>query len=294
MVKDIPISEIMTQQKDLVTMIIPGNRDSLLEAIRNTGFSVYPVLKKESNELVGIVSRSDLFKNPGETQLSLLMNRDLITFKPSDRVIDAARIFTTNVFKRVPVVDESNEKTIAGIVGCSDIVKKVILPAKLQMDIENYFNPNVTMMWEETPLNIAAMILRCSHQKGIPIINASGMVGIITQNDFVKVAEILDSQSTSRTGHGAENDSSSWDSESVLIIGSKTLTLPQNMKVSDIMERNVEVCYTGSTISEITKKFVQKRIDQMPVVNVSGEILGMINQRDIIKAYVHMYDTENS
>ena len=61
MIKDIPLSKIMTQQEDLVTMIIPGNRDSLLEAIRNTGFSVYPVLKKESNELVGIVSRSDLF-----------------------------------------------------------------------------------------------------------------------------------------------------------------------------------------------------------------------------------------
>ncbi len=294
MIKDIPLSKIMTQQEDLVTMIIPGNRDSLLEAIRNTGFSVYPVLKKESNELVGIVSRSDLFKNPGETQLSLLMNRDVITLKRGDRVIDAARIFTTNLFKRLPIVDESNEKAIVGIVACSDIVKKVILPAKLQVDIENYFNPNVTMMWEETPLNIAAMILRCSHQKGIPIINASGMVGIITQNDFLKVAEIFDSQSTSRTGHGAENDSSSWDSESILIIGSKTLTLPQNMKVSDIMERNVEVCYTGSTIREITKKMVQKSIDQMPVVDVSGEVLGMINQRDLLKAYVDMYDSENS
>ena len=173
-------------------------------------------------------------------------------------------------------------------------MKKVILPAKLQMDIENYFNPSVTMMWEETPLNIAATILRCSHQKGIPIINASGMVGIITQNDFLKVAEILDSQSTSRTGHGAENDSSSWDSESVLIIGSKTLTLPQNMKVSNIMERNVEVCYTGSSIRDITTKMIKKRIDQMPVVNVSGEILGMINQRDIISAYVEKYEEDSS
>jgi CBS domain-containing protein len=143
-------------------------------------------------------------------------------------------------------------------------------------------------------LNIAAKILRYSHQKGIPVINSSGISGIITQNDFLKVAEILDSQSTSRTGHGAENDSSSWDSESVLIIGSKTLTLPQNMNVSNIMERNVEVCYTGTTITEITKKMVKKRIDQMPVVDVSGEILGIINQRDIIRAYVDTYDSERN
>ncbi|MHA2176637.1 MAG: CBS domain-containing protein [Candidatus Hodarchaeales archaeon] len=290
MVKDIPISEIMTHRDDLETMNIPGNRDILLETIQKTGLSVYPVLKKDSNELVGIVSRSDLFKNPDETQLSLLMERDLITLKPSDCAIDAARLFINQVFQRIPIVAEADEKTLVGLIAQDDIVRKVVSPANVKSDINKYFNPNVTMMWDETPLNIAAVILRVSHQKGIPIINSSGMVGFITQNDFLKVAEILDSQSTSRTGHGAENDSSSWDSESVLIIGSKTLTLPQNMKVSDIMERKVEVAYTGSTISEVTKKMIQKKIDQMPVVNVSGEILGIIKQRDIIKAYVDHYD----
>ncbi|MHA2345769.1 MAG: CBS domain-containing protein [Candidatus Hodarchaeales archaeon] len=290
MVKDIPISEIMTHRDDLETMNIPGNRDILLETIQKTGLSVYPVLKKDSNELVGIVSRSDLFKNPDETQLSLLMERDLITLKPSDCAIDAARLFINQVFQRIPIVAEADEKTLVGLIAQDDIVRKVVSPANVKSDINKYFNPNVTMMWDETPLNIAAVILRVSHQKGIPIINSSGMVGFITQNDFLKVAEILDSQSTSRTGHGAENDSSSWDSESVLIIGSKTLTLPQNMKISDIMERKVEVAYTGSTISEVTKKMIQKKIDQMPVVNVSGEILGIIKQRDIIKAYVDHYD----
>lgn len=292
MVKNIPISEIMTPREDLVTMNIPGNRDILLETIQKTGLSVYPVLKKDTNELVGIVSRSDLFKNPDETQLSLLMNRDLITLKPTDNVIEAARLLVDQTFQRIPIVEKVDEKILVGIIARNDIVRKVVSPAKIQIDINKYFNPNVTMMWEETPLNIAAVILRVSHQKGIPIVNSSGMVGFITQNDFLKVAEILDSQSTSRTGHGAENDSSSWDSESVLIIGSKTLTLPQNMKVSDIMERKVEVAYTGSTIAEVAKKMIQKKIDQLPVVNVSGEILGIINQRDVIRAYVDHYDQE--
>lgn len=292
MVKDIPISEIMTHRDDLVTMNIPGNRDILLDTIQKTGLSVYPVLKTDTNELVGIVSRSDLFKNPDETQLSLLMKRDLITLKPSDNAIDAARLLIDQVFQRIPIVEEADEKILVGLIARNDILRKIVSPAKIQTDIKKYFNPNVTMMWEETPLNIAAAILRVSHQKGIPIINSSGMIGIVTQNDFLKVAEILDSQSTSRTGHGAENDSSSWDSESVLIIGSKTLTLPQNMKISDIMERKVEVAYTGSTIAEVAKKMIQKKIDQLPVVNVSGEILGIINQRDVIRAYVDHYDQE--
>ncbi len=289
--ENIPISEIMTQKEDLVTMRIPGNRDVLIEAIRKTGLSVYPVLRKDSDEFVGILSRSDLFRNPDETQLSLLMKRDVITLKPTDLVIDAARIYRDNVFQRIPIVDE-DDKTLLGLVARNDIIKKVILKAKIQLDVKSYFNPNVTTIWEETPVNIAAKILRVSHQKGLPVLNESGMIGIITQNDFLKVAEILDSQSTSRTGHGAENDSSSWDSESVLIIGSKTLTLPSNMKVIDIMERNVELCYTGTTIHEVTKKMVQKNLDQMPVVSVSGDILGIINTRDIIRAYIFEYDKE--
>ncbi|MHA1513613.1 MAG: CBS domain-containing protein, partial [Candidatus Hodarchaeales archaeon] len=74
-------------------------------------------------------------------------------------------------------------------------------------------------------------------------------------------------------------------------IGSKTLTLPQNMIVSDIMERSIEVCYASSTIHEVTKKIVQNKIDQLPVVSVSGRILGMINQRNLIQAYVDFYDS---
>ena len=36
MIKDTPISKVMTKSDNLVTMTIPGNREALLEAIRKT------------------------------------------------------------------------------------------------------------------------------------------------------------------------------------------------------------------------------------------------------------------
>ena len=291
MVKDIPISRIMTKRENLVTITIPGNRDILLDKIRETGLSVYPVLKKGSDELVGIVSRSDLFRNPDETQISLLMVRDVTTLKANDKAITAAKIYVREVFQRIPIVDDN--KNLIGLVSRNDLVQKVVVPARIQSDVENYFSPNITVIWEKTPLPAAASILRLSHQKGIPVINETQMVGLITQHDFLKVVEILDSQSKSRTGHGAENDSSSWDSESVLIIGSKTLTLPSNMTVSEIMERNIEVCYKGSTISEVARKMSSKKYDQLPVVSADGKLLGIINQKDVIRAYVDQYFENN-
>ncbi len=293
MVKDIPISRVMKKKDTVVTISIPGNRDTLLESIKETGLSVFPVLKKDSDELVGIVSRSDLFRNPDETQISLLMVRDLVTLTPKEKVITAARIFIREVFQRIPIVEEEKKKNLVGIVSRNDLIRKVLVPAKVNTDVESYYNKNVTTIWEETPVPIAAKILRSCHQKGIPVINESGMVGIITQYDFLKVAEILDSQSKSRTGHGAENDGSSWDSESILIIGSKTLTLPSTMKVSEIMEKNLDVCYEGSTISEVSKKMSLREIDQIPVVNASGDLLGLINQKDVLRAYVDLYYETN-
>ncbi|MHA2223708.1 MAG: CBS domain-containing protein [Candidatus Hodarchaeales archaeon] len=291
MTKDIPISRIMTKKEDLTTIHIPGNRETLLEAIRKTGLSAYPILKKDSDVLAGVVTRSDLFKNPNETQLSLLMQREVVTLQPDDKVITAARIFARELFQRIPIVEDKENQVLLGIVSRNDIVKKVIVPAKIQTDVENYYNKNVATIWEGTPITVAAKILRLSHQKGLPVITETREepIGIITQYDFLKVAEILDSQSKSRTGHGAENDSSSWDSESILIIGAKTLTLPSDTKVSEIMERNVEFCYKGSTINEVSRKMSQNKIDQLPVVSADGKLLGMINQKDVIRAFVDLY-----
>ena len=143
--EDIPISEIMTSREDLVIIRIPGNRDVLIETFRKTGLSVYLVLKKDSDELVGILSRSDLFRNPDETQLSLLMKRDVTTLKPNDLVIDAARIYGENVFQRIPIVDKDN-KTLLGLVARNDVIKKVILKSKIQLDVKSYFNPVPTFL----------------------------------------------------------------------------------------------------------------------------------------------------
>lgn len=291
MVKDILISSIMTKREKLVCLTIPGNREILLETILKTGLSVYPLLKEDSNILEGVVSRSDLFKNPSETQLSLLMKRDVVTLRPTDTVITAAEIFVREVFQRIPITEEGQ---LQGLVSRTDVIREVVNPVKIQANVKDYYNKNVTLIWEETPVPIAANILRVSHQKGVPVVTESRMVGIITQNDFLKVAEILDFQSKSLTGHGAEGDSSSWDSESVLIIGAKTLTLPSNLKVAEIMERNIEVCYGDGTIQDVTRKMVLKKIDQLPVVGADGDILGMVNQKDVIRAYIDYYNTEQA
>lgn len=284
MSKEIPISRIMTKREKVITVSIPGSRTTLLDLIKKHGFSSYPVLKKDSDELVGIVSRSDLFKNPSETQISLLMVRDPITLTKSDSIEKAIKILSDNVFQRIPIVDEN--KNLLGILSRDDIVSKHIVATKIDVNIEEYVNRNITAIWSETPLTVAAMILRLSHQKGLPVLEEDKMVGILSQQDFLKVAEVFDSQKHSSIASGAENDASSWDSESILVIGAKILTLPRTMIVREIMETKVETCYKGSTITDVAKIMRAKKIDQLPVLKADGIIHGMINQRLILRAYL--------
>lgn len=49
-----------------------------------------PVTKEGTNQLVGILTRSDLIGNPDEEQIALIMSRDIITAELDDDVAETA------------------------------------------------------------------------------------------------------------------------------------------------------------------------------------------------------------
>ncbi|MEA1904991.1 MAG: CBS domain-containing protein, partial [Candidatus Hadarchaeota archaeon] len=67
------VKKIMTTKVQGVG--VPGNRDEALELLKKRRVSALPVLKKGTKELIGIVTLRDLFENPDEGQLAMLVNR---------------------------------------------------------------------------------------------------------------------------------------------------------------------------------------------------------------------------
>jgi len=71
------VEEIMV--KNVANATLPGSRDEVLSILKDKNVSGIPVLK--DNKVVGIVSRTNILKNPEEEQLALLMSRNPVTIQ---------------------------------------------------------------------------------------------------------------------------------------------------------------------------------------------------------------------
>ena len=96
------VKEIMAE--NIYFVHVPGNRANALEIMREKKVSGLPVVKNGTNQLVGVLTRTDLVENPDEEQIALIMTRNIITASPDEDVKDVAAKMIENNIRRVPIV----------------------------------------------------------------------------------------------------------------------------------------------------------------------------------------------
>ena len=102
---------------------------SASEKLQKHNIGAMPVLKKQNNEVIGIVSERDLarfifrdeFKN--DLPITKIMTKQIITCNLNSSVTELMEIITQNKIRHIPIVDE---KKILGIVSVGDVVNHVI------------------------------------------------------------------------------------------------------------------------------------------------------------------------
>lgn len=267
-----------------VCVKVPGTREDLFELIRKTNLTSFPVIKGETNELIGIVTETDIVNKPSETQLALLMTKNPITVAPKDLIANVVKILSENNFRQLPVV---KVKKVAGMITIGDIIAKVIALASSDKTINEYMTSNVLCLWQETPLSVSQRIMEFAGSEAAMIFDdKANMIGIVTMIDFVKFFDSTNSEKRSEMTAG-EGKEGSWDAVSTIIIHTKDLTLP-NVPVKEIMTKDVITTFSKATISDVAKKMHRMELYQMPVVNAKGEFVGLIRDFDLLKAYVEM------
>ena len=97
------VEDIMTS--DVIYVEVPGSRDKALKIMKQKGVTSVPIVKNK--KLVGILTRGDIFKNPEEDQIALLMTRNPLSVKPETTINEVARILIEKDIRRVPVVVNS-------------------------------------------------------------------------------------------------------------------------------------------------------------------------------------------
>jgi CBS domain-containing protein len=270
---------------DVKTLEIPGNRDELLSAIKEFRYSVFPVIEERSdNKLVGMVGRSEILSKPEETQLALLMSKvaDYPVVKKNQNILSVIKLMNETKKSKIPVIEGENK--LVGLISISDIIWKIISNDKtFDFEIRNNFSDSITVLWEGTPANVAAQVLLHSGQEALPVINDTGLVGIVSPNDFLKFADV---RNTSEMSIDAQGDASeTWDTSSILIISDKILTIPTRA-VKEIMSKELQNVTVFSTLINAAQMFRSKKIDQAPVVDEDEHLLGLLSNWDILDAFM--------
>jgi len=273
------VKEIMSENVHHIR--VPGNRSNALELMREKNVSGLPVVKSGTKKLVGILTRSDLVKNPDEEQIALIMTRDMITASPDENVKDLAGKMLNNDVRRIPVVDEGE---LVGLVTASDVINKALWKMDIMDPAENYMIKNIPTTWERTPLNIAFEIMRYFNLRVLMALNKDGKLsGILTETDFIEESEIISERTVHNTSVGTEGDKWSWDSKNVLYVIKNHLKF-SDKEVKDVAATDLAIVTTKTSVKECANKMRQRKIEQIPVIDVEGDLVGLIRATDLIKA----------
>jgi len=88
---------------------------------------------------------------------------------------------------------------------------------------------------------------------------------------------------SSELSGGTEGDKWGWDTKNIIYITKKRLEFPDKV-VKDIMVEKVVIVRKKTAISEAAKRMAKNRIEQIPVINAEGDLIGIVRDSDMIQA----------
>jgi len=266
--------------KDVVFVEVPGSRDKALKIMQERGITSVPVVK--NGNLVGIITRGDIFRNPEEDQIALLMTRRPVFVPPDATIDEAVDVFIENDIRRMPVVQDSR---LVGFITVTDIVS-AIAEADIGTPVDGFITREITAIWDMTPLNVAGEIMRLANADASPIIDSMNrVVGIITENALLKASKIEDTTEKADLSAGSDEDAWTWEAvrdTMSLYYGVSRVELP-DIPVKDIMMTDYESLYHKTGASECARQMRRFNIELLPVITVDQKLEGIIKDTDLIK-----------
>lgn len=285
---EILVKDIMV--KDVAYVDVPGNRDHVLEALKERQVSGVPVIKK--GELIGMVTRSDLLGNPEEDQIALIMTRNPVVVTPENSVIEVAKLLTENNIRRIPVIEDG---ALVGIVSVADLIK-VVVDLGITESIENYFERKMIVVWDEMPLPVVGAVMEYASAQASPVLNSDlKLVGIVSDRDLINASVIEDYVEKSDMSAAPEDDEWAWESTRDTVsfyYGVSRIEL-RNVPVSEAMVPAV-TAIKSSEVSECARLMRKEVIDQIPVVTSQQKLMGMLQDYDLLCAMIDFFEGEGS
>ena len=146
------VKEVMS--KELIVGYVPGTIRDAMSILAKHDVSGMPVLKKNTKTVIGVVTRNDIFKNPNEEQLALIMSQNPVLINKDKDLLDAAKLLYEKRIHGLPVTDRRGN--LVGIISPTEILKA--LPNEYDDVVEHYYTSNLVPVYQNTPITINLVI----------------------------------------------------------------------------------------------------------------------------------------
>ena len=271
------VADVMTPAP--IVAQVPGSRNEVINMMVRNKLTGLPVVRASDGKLMGIVSRRDIFKKFEETQLSLIMKKNIITISPYAPLPEAARIFAEKRIHRIPVVDENK---LVGIITPTDILKE-IRTMKTAMTAEDVINTTCVTAYEDDPISYAVAAMRVSDVAALCILDAKGdLSGILTDRDMFN-DQVSDEEAAAKLG---VSDTKLIGLRNVLpLFYTATSDYFNNTKaIKDYMVPKPLTVFRKTTLNEVARLMITNDFGQIPVRGTKDELIGMIYDVDVLRA----------
>jgi CBS domain-containing protein len=268
---------------DVITITVPGKRKTALEMMRSHNLPGLPVLKEETRSVIGFVSLEDIINHPDEDQLALIMNRTVVTLSPESPIEEAAKIMYEQDIKQIMTVEDDE---LVGLLTLKNLVTKGISRMQIKDKCEKYMKDRILAIWDETPISLAAQVMRFSKALAAVVLNHQGeVVGIVDNGDFVKASEIINVLQKTDIQQESEGEEWVWETKSTLYIGTERLKLPDK-PLKELMTSDVITITGSTTITDCARKMKKYNIEQLPVIDAHGNLIGIVRDYDLLQPLV--------
>ncbi len=273
------VEEVMI--KVPIVVEVPGSRSDAINVMVRNNVTGAPVVRSSDGQLVGIISRKDVFNRMDEEQLSLLMKKDIITVGPDIDIKEVAKIFVGKRIHRLPVVEDGK---LIGLVTPTDLLDEV-KALKTNMTAEDVITTTCVTAYEGDPLSYVIAAMRVSKITSFPVLDAQGkLVGIITDRDMF-LDQSKDLNALKEMGLDEANQSlAGYRNVLPLFYMASNKEISGDRTVKDYMVKDPTTVFKKTSLSEVAKLMKQYNFGQIPVRGSKDELLGMIYDVDVLSA----------
>lgn len=244
------ISSIMS--KDVITL---EPKEILMSAVEKMNFNnVSCVVVIEDKNPVGILTERDIIHlighniNLNVTMLVSVMKSPVITISKEIYISEAANLMVINGLRRLVVVD--GEYNIIGIVTQTDIIKNLSIDSFISFKkVEQIMKRKIISVDKKDLLPKAIELMIKNHISCVLVIEDDKPVGIITERDITKAI--------------AENSISN--------------------NVEEIMNFPVFTADKDINLYDATRLMEENKLRSLVVVDLKGNVIGIVTKSDIIK-----------